>query len=544
MKNHFIALVISASFASCVQVAGDKENDDSTGTSTAAFYEQWGNMADTSIDSANAYNNMFIDSVAVNTYLQANKVDTTEAEAIRRFYNMRNYQYAWFAPDGLTEQGRSFWNLFTYGNQDNNIKELRAHMDTLVEKDTLTIAATDTTFRNTEVAITHRFIQYHGNDSNKGLLHQLPISFLLPIRKTDPKQLADTLLRHTASITDTSNKAFASLRQQLAVYDSIVKKGGWDTIAMAGGLRKGSSSPAIAAIKQRLVASGAYPASDTSARYTDSLDVAIKSFQEQHGFKPDGVITDSLITVMNVPAEQRLQQILVNMNRVAWMPPQVKDHYVAVNIPEFMLHVHKGDSIPVSMEVVVGKEGTNTMMFTGNLNEVVFSPTWNIPESIVKEEILPAMQKDPNYLKKKNMEMVKDNDSIPQVKQLPGPGNALGKVKFLFPNAYDIYLHDTEAKGLFSKDKRAFSHGCIRLADAEKMSMYVLKDQGDWNAGKIKQAMNSKKEQHVQVKQPLPVVITYLTTWVDNDGKVHFRNDIYRHDKRTAAMMFGTSRTV
>ena len=544
MKNLLIALAFTASVSSCVHVAGDKENADSTAAANAAFYERWGNVADTSIDSATAYNNMFIDSSAVNTYIRTNKLHNTEAEAIRRFYNMRNYQFAWFAPDGLTEQGRSFWNLFTYGNKDNSIKELRAHMDSVVEKDTLNIAATDTTFRNTEVAITHRFVQYYGNSNNKGLLQQLPISFLLPIRKADPKQLADTLLRYTASITDTSNKAFTSLKQQLAMYDSIVKKGGWATIAPAGNLRKGSSSPAIAAIKQRLIATGDYHASDTSARYTDSLDIAVKSFQERHGFKPDGVISDSLVTVMNVPAEQRLQQILVNMNRVAWLPPQVKDHYVAVNIPEFMLHVHKGDSIPVSMAVVVGKEGTNTMMFTGNLNEVVFSPAWNIPESIVQGEILPAMQKDPNYLKKKNMEMVKDNDSIPQIKQLPGPGNALGKVKFLFPNAYDIYLHDTEAKGLFNKDKRAFSHGCIRLEDAEKMTRYVLQDQSEWNAGKIKQAMNSRKEQHVQVKQPLPVMITYLTTWVDNDGKMHFRDDIYLHDKRTAAMMFSTNRNV
>jgi L,D-transpeptidase YcbB len=234
----------------------------------------------------------------------------------------------------------------------------------------------------------------------------------------------------------------------------------------------------------------------------------------------------------------RIQQLLVNMNRMVWIPPQVNENYIAVNIPEFMLRVHEGDSMPVKMPVVVGKEGTNTMMFSGDLNQVVFSPTWNLPESIVKDEVLPAMQNDPNYLRRKNMERVGGTDSLPRLKQLPGPGNALGKVKFLFPNSYDIYLHDTEEKNLFQQSRRAFSHGCIRLADAERLSQYVLRGDANWTPERIKNAMNSGKEQPVSVNKPIPVVITYFTAWVDEKGRVHFRDDIYKHDTRTAGMMF------
>jgi murein L,D-transpeptidase YcbB/YkuD len=203
-----------------------------------------------------------------------------------------------------------------------------------------------------------------------------------------------------------------------------------------------------------------------------------------------------------------------------------------------MLRVLEGDSTPVEMEVIVGSEGSNTMMFTGDMYEVVFAPSWNLPASIVERDVLPAMQKDPDYLKKKNMVIVRQNDSLPEIKQLPGEGNALGKVKFMFPNSYEIYLHDTDAKELFNQSKRAFSHGCIRVSDPQTLSEYVLRDNNSYTPDKIKALMNNNKEQHVAVKRPIPVVITYFTTWVDESGNLNFRDDIYEHDKRTAAMMF------
>jgi murein L,D-transpeptidase YcbB/YkuD len=151
---------------------------------------------------------------------------------------------------------------------------------------------------------------------------------------------------------------------------------------------------------------------------------------------------------------------------------------------------------------------------------------------------MPALKKDPNYLKKKNMEIVKQQGDVPQIRQLPGNDNSLGKVKFLFPNSFDIYFHDTPAKGLFNQANRAYSHGCIRLEDAQKMAQYLLRNQSEWTPEKIQEAMNSNKEQYVKLQKPVPVVINYFTAWADENGQMHFRNDIYKHDEKTARRMF------
>ena len=190
------------------------------------------------------------------------------------------------------------------------------------------------------------------------------------------------------------------------------------------------------------------------------------------------------------------------------------------------------------MEVIVGKQGNSTIMFSGDLEQVVFSPYWNVPESIVKKEILPAMDRNPNYLLEQNMEITGTVDGLPVIRQLPGEKNSLGKVKFLFPNSFDIYFHDTPAKSLFNKDKRAYSHGCIRLSDPTRMAEYVLYDNPEWTPEKIAEAMNSDKEKYVKVKNPIPVFISYYTAWVDEMGQLHFREDIYGHDSKMAAKMF------
>ena len=181
------------------------------------------------------------------------------------------------------------------------------------------------------------------------------------------------------------------------------------------------------------------------------------------------------------------------------------------------------------------------MMFTGDLNQIVFSPYWNVPPSIVRNEILPAVAKDPGYLARNNMEEVGMEGDLPKIRQLPGPDNSLGRVKFLFPNSFNIYFHDTNAKSLFNKDKRAFSHGCIRLEEPEKMAQYLLRNQPEWTPERIEDAMNSGVEKYVKLKDPIPVFITYYTAWVDETGQLNFREDIYGHDEKLAGRMFGSN---
>ncbi|HEX6171147.1 MAG TPA: L,D-transpeptidase family protein, partial [Chitinophagaceae bacterium] len=291
-------------------------------------------------------------------------------------------------------------------------------------------------------------------------------------------------------------------------------------------------------IKKRLMISGDLTANDTSQVFNDTLVTAVKNFQARHGFSETGIVSDSLIKEMNVPVTKRVEQLLMNMDRMRWLANNPSGNLIVVNIPEFVLHVYEGKQKAFDIDVVVGKEGHNTMMFNGDLNQVVFSPYWNVPPSIVAKEILPAIEKNPNYIAKENMEITGNDDGLPVVRQKPGPGNALGKVKFLFPNSFNIYFHDTPSKSLFNRDTRAFSHGCIRLKEPEKFANYVLRNQPEWTPEKISEAMNSGDEKYVKVKDPIPVVITYYTAWVDENGRLNFRQDIYGHDEKLAEKMF------
>jgi L,D-transpeptidase YcbB len=177
-------------------------------------------------------------------------------------------------------------------------------------------------------------------------------------------------------------------------------------------------------------------------------------------------------------------------------------------------------------------------MFSGSLNQVVFSPYWNVPENIVKKEILPSIEKNSYYLAENNMEITGEEEGVPVIRQLPGDKNQLGKIKFLFPNSFNIYFHDTPYKDLFNRDKRAFSHGCIRLREPVKLAEYLLVNQPQWTPEKIDSAMNSGKEKYVRVKDPVPVLIYYYTAWVDGNKQLQFRDDIYGHDEKLGRKLF------
>lgn len=510
-------------------------------------------IRDVSISNANSYSNLFLDSNSLENFIISQKINDSIATGLRNFYNVRNFQFAWFSSDGLTEQGRGFWSLYDYKNDHgDSIKEnksLATKMDTLTEADTLLIAPGDSSFIQTELTLTKEFLKYASALKTQAGFPD-PYHFV-PAKKSDVLQLADSILnkqtdskyKQSDSLTGGVKTPYGLLKDQLRTYYSISEKGGgWQPIPI--GIRKfkkGSSSPVVAAIKKRLLLTGELAGGDTSQVYNDSLVAAIKTYKLRNGFDSSASLSDSLIMNMNIPVTQRIEQILINMNRMMWMPDITSQQLIEVNIPEFMLNVYEGTAKAFAIKVVVGKEGANTTMFSGDLNQIVFSPYWNIPSSIVEEEILPAMKKDANYLQKHHMEIVSKKDSVPELRQVPGNDNPLGKVKFLFPNSYDIYFHDTPAKGLFEKSKRAFSHGCIRLQDARKLANYLLKDDASWNPEKIDQAMNSGKEQYVRVKKPVPVAITYFTAWVDEYGQLNFRDDIYKHDEKTREKLFGTA---
>lgn len=500
-----------------------------------------------SITPSNSYSTLFLDSANMEKFIVDKKIPDSIARRIRSFYNTRNYQFAWFSGDGLTEQARGFWNLHDYVttyNADTTLKDkaLQKKMDRLIAEDELSVNASDKSFINTELTLTQHFIQYMLNNYEKGFVKRKEMERFIPRIKENPLALADSLItkKHKDDkYFEDVNATYKALKDQLAVYYDIIKKGGWPQVTLAKKrIKKGTSAPEISLVKRRLQITGDLTINDTSQVFNDTLELALKNFQTRHGYTPTGTLTDSLIKEMNVPAVTRLQQILMNMDRMRWLAAEPKGNLIVVNIPEFVLHVYEGSKKVFDIDVVVGKESHNTMMFNGDLNQVVFSPYWNVPPSIVRNEILPAMERNSNYLAGQNMEITGEEDGLPVIRQRPGSDNALGRVKFLFPNSFNIYFHDTPVKSLFNKDKRAYSHGCIRLREPEKMANYVLRDQPEWTPERIRDAMDSGEEKYVKVKNPIPVVVTYYTAWVDENGLLNFREDIYGHDAKLASKMF------
>jgi murein L,D-transpeptidase YcbB/YkuD len=535
------AVILGSLFVSCNAQEGNSENDGDPKQGKKV------SKRDYSITKANSYSDLFVDSMVVEKFIADKKIPDSLSRRIRSFYNTRNYQFAWFTSKGLTEQARGFWNLHDYHTTYNHdtllhSKSLQKTMDNLIAEEDLSVSASNKTFINTELTLTNHFIQYVMNQYEDGYVKRKEMERFIPRKKEDAMYLTDSLItkKHKDNkYFEDINESYKALKDQLERYYDIAKKGGWPVIpADKKTYKKGTSSIAIPLIKRHLSLTDDMPGADTTQVFNDTLEMGIKNYQRRFGYTPDGIITAALLKEMNVPAQSRVQQILINMERMRWMPSRPSGNLILVNIPEFVLHLYDGKNKVWDINVVVGKEGHNTMMFTGDLNQVVFSPYWNVPPSIVRKEILPALEKDPTYLARNNMEQVGMEGDLPKIRQLPGPDNSLGRVKFLFPNSFNIYFHDTNAKGLFNKDKRAYSHGCIRLEEPEKLANYLLRNQPEWTPEKIEDAMNSGTEKYVKLKDPIPVFITYYTAWVDDAGQLNFREDIYGHDASLAARMF------
>ncbi|QHT69727.1 L,D-transpeptidase family protein [Rhodocytophaga rosea] len=314
-------------------------------------------------------------------------------------------------------------------------------------------------------------------------------------------------------------------------------------------IRPKTSQPAIALIKDRLRFWGYLPARTDTAReyYDDSLLVAVKQFQAMHALEADGVIGKTTIREMNTPVKDRIDQIRINLERLRWVASSLSDRYMIVNIAAFELYLFEQRKLLWSTNVMTGAVTTSTPIFKSQISYLVFNPTWTVPTSIVNSSIIPGIKRDASYLAKNHYTLVSYSgktvsaESINRstisarnfpysVVQTPGSHNALGKVKFMFPNQYAIYLHDTPSKHLFTKTDRAFSHGCIRVQDPLKLAQILLADTLNWSAGKIQQVVGEGTTKTVFLKNKLDIMIMYWTTGMDASGYIKFYKDIYKRD--------------
>ena len=288
----------------------------------------------------------------------------------------------------------------------------------------------------------------------------------------------------------------------------------------------------------------------TEGIYDGALADAVKRFQRRHGLEPNGILDAPTLKELNTPLSRRVTQLQLAMERMRWLPHQFERPPIVVNIPEFRLYAVNDEYLTAfTMNVVVGKAyGHQTPVFANEIRSVIFRPYWNVPPSILKAEIIPDLRKNPSYLNANSYEIVDKNEKVVgqgpinqqtidqfraglwRVRQTPGPKNALGLVKFEFPNEYDVYMHGTPAQQLFSRSRRDFSHGCIRVEDPVKLAKWVLQGMPEWTEDRIRAAMNGDETVQVRIKQPIPVLIFYTTAVILDDGEAHFFEDIYGLD--------------
>ncbi len=350
-------------------------------------------------------------------------------------------------------------------------------------------------------------------------------------------------------------REYRALKALLAHYRQLEAAGGWSGISAGETLKPGMQDARVAQVKARLQASGDFtPGGGDREEFDDALVDAVKRFQTRHGLDADGVIGKQSLLALNIKVEDRVRQIIVNMERWRWMPENLGPDYVKVNIAGFQLTRVQAEKVVRRMNVVVGKVYHRTPVFSDKIRYLEFNPTWTVPNSIATKEMLPELKKDPNRYSAKGFDIYRGGEKIswagidwsqystrkfPFVfQQQPGDTNALGRVKFMFPNKHNVYLHDTAARSLFAKSFRALSHGCVRLGEPIAFADEVLASVPGWSRDKIDDVLVSQETTKVRLKSPLPVHLVYETAWLGEDGTIHFRPDIYSRDKRLHNAIF------
>jgi len=346
---------------------------------------------------------------------------------------------------------------------------------------------------------------------------------------------------------------YRNLRKALIQYKIIQANGGWPYIPSGSKIERGYRTERVKLLRQRLIISGdlGKDSPDNGSLYDDNLVNAVKNFQRRHGLDNDGIVGPSTLAALNVPVDKRIDQIKINMERYRWMPKDLGTRNIQVNIPSFKLNVVQSGKTIMSIPVVVGKPYWNTPLFNADMTYLILNPDWNIPRSIALEETLSKIKSDAEYLTRQNIKVYSDwNSSSSEVdpnsidwsqfnennfnlrfRQYPGPYNPLGRIKFLFPNRHNVYLHDTPLKHLFKKAQRNFSHGCIRVEDPVGLAVFVLSSEPGWTEEKIQSEIKRGRTQSIRISEPIPVFLFYFTSWVEDDGTIQFRDDIYGRDK-------------
>ena len=476
-------------------------------------------------------------------------------DAIKDFYAKREFKPLWFDANGLSPRGKAL--LAALAKSDEHAINPNTYgMPKLGER---AAKANAKEREELEIELTIAFLGYAGDVVSGTVSNPRRVGGTFRDAK---RPEAKKLLDDAAAAPDMAKflaelppdlRRYKSVQQALHKYRELEKKGGWPRVDAGPTLKIGMKHPRVAQVKKRLLVTGELAALQGDADTFDgALLLAVKKFQLRHGLLDDGNIGAGTVAEMNVTAKDRAEQLAINLERRRWLAGYLGDRYIYVNIADHDLKiVEKGKTVYTS-RVVVGRPFHETPVFSSTMQYVELNPYWNVPYSIATQELLPVIKKVPGYLQSNEyllLTRMGDNNSaidpasvnwanygpgnFPfQIRQKPGPRNALGTAAFIFPNPHNVFIHDTPIRSIFNLEDRYFSHGCVRVQNPWNLAIFLLKDQdnGQWTEAKIKKVVETREQTRVNLKQPIAVHITYLTAWAEQDGTVHFRKDAYKRD--------------
>jgi len=481
------------------------------------------------------------------------------------FYLHREVKPVWVTKDGLNNKAEIFINAIVQADHEGldseiyhqeDILNLLTHIKLGIAKDT----DESEKLAELDLLLNDAFFSF-GSHLSEGIVDPYSNNFNWYIKKPRKNltkifqtMLYDDDLKGFVDALQPHHSGYLRLKTALLKYMNIKKSGCWHEVPAGGTMRKGDHGTGISALRSRLIISGDLTDSSNNNQtyFDDVLEEGVRRFQARHGLEVDGVVGSKTLAALNVPVEERIRQIRLNMERWRWLPQELGERHIMVNTADFKLNVIENEQTTQSNRAIVGKMGRPTPILSRKIRYLELNPYWNIPHNIALNDIIPSIKKDPGYLADNNIRIFENweedarelnpesidwnkitrKNFVYRFRQDPANSNALGRVKFIFPNKYSIYLHDTPARNLFNMTKRTFSSGCIRIEKPMKLAVYLLKDNPKWNFEKLILAVNSKKNKAILLSHPINIHILYWTAWVDKDGIVNFRDDIYGRDSQ------------
>jgi len=484
---------------------------------------------------------------------------------IPRFYHQRSFRPAWITENGFFPQAKVLIAKIEEANQeglnsgDYHLSKIKTLLAEAEDRHLKKIPHSPEDMADFDLLLTDAFLMYSSHllagRVNPETIHTGWFISTHDAHLVDILQAAldSNQIKEVLNKLKPSHPGYTGLGRMLIHYRRIMQNGGWPHLVSGSSLKKGDQGDRVEELRKRMLFfdDSKFVAEKNDQIFDKQLDEVVRSFQKKHGLKSDGIVGPKTRAALNVPAKIRARQIELNMERWRWIPRNLGQRYILVNIADFKLSLIENGETVMDMRVVVGRTYRRTPVFSSKMKYLVLNPFWNVPMSIAVKDILPKLRENHNYLSLQNMALYAnwqngappiDPESIDWSKvnrrsfryklvQKPGVQNALGRLKFMFPNKFSVYLHDTPSKELFQKNIRSFSSGCIRAEKPIELAAYLLKDGSNWTKEKIMAAINHGKNRSIGIPKPLNVHLLYWTAWVDKAGEIHFRDDIYDRDR-------------